>query len=99
MPADGSTNLDPSLLVIRLLVEIAQEIHDTIMRSAREWSDERQRRDGAIRDAIRSSGDERRTIEGLLALTNKGVARGKSDRKWLEVTQMALKALASWTRG
>lgn len=98
VPSDSATSLNPSLLVIHLLIEIALEIHDNIIKSARAWSNERQLRDGSIREVIRSSGDERMAVEGLLSLANKGVGLSKGNAKWLEVTQAALKALGHWTR-
>lgn len=87
------------MLAVHLLIEIAQEIHDTVMRSARPHSSARQQRDGLIRDAIRKSGDERLVLTSLLALANKGLemCRG-GDKQWLEVTQLALKALGAWNR-
>ncbi|TXT13691.1 hypothetical protein VHUM_01058 [Vanrija humicola] len=97
VPSDSATSLNPSLLVIHLLIEIALEIHDNIIKSARAWSNERQLRDGSIREAIRSTGDERMAVEGLLSLANKGVALSKGNAKWLEVSQAALKALVHWT--
>ncbi|KAL1411126.1 pre-tRNA nuclear export protein [Vanrija albida] len=97
VPSDSATSLNPSLLVIHLLIEIALEIHDNIIKSARAWSNERQLRDGSIREVIRSSGDERMAVEGLLSLANKGVGLSKGNAKWLEVTQAALKALGHWT--
>lgn len=96
-PSD-SGNPQVSLLVTHLLREIAQEIHDNVIRSARAFSKERQHRDGVIRDVIRSSGDERLAVEGMLKLASKGLELSKSDPKWLEATQMALKTLASWAR-
>lgn len=86
------------MLSVHLLIEIAQEIHDTVMRSARAYSNVRQHRDGTIRDVIRTSGDERIAMESLLALANKGMEMCKGDKQWLEVTQLALKALGAWSR-
>lgn len=99
VPSNSSKSLNPSLLVVHLLIEIAQEIHDSVMRSARAFSQGRQQRDGIIRDVIRTSGDERIAVEGLLALANKGMEMCKGgDKQWLEVAQLALKALSTWIR-
>lgn len=86
------------MLVTRLLSEIALEIHDSVMRSTREYSRDRQQRDGMVRDVIRSSGDERLAVEGLLSLAGKGLPLAAGNKQWLEATQLALKALVSWTR-
>lgn len=86
------------MLVTRLLSEIALEIHDSVMRSTREYSRDRQQRDGRVRDVIRSSGDERLAVEGMLSLAGKGLGLSSGNKQWLEATQLALKALASWTR-
>ncbi|WVF68493.1 hypothetical protein IAT40_003260 [Kwoniella sp. CBS 6097] len=102
-PSDPSssrpTNLHPVLLTIRVLSEIAQEIHDTTLKSARAYSKDRQERDGVVRDVIRSSGDERLAVDGMLALAEKGVdtLEQGGDAKWAEVTDSTLKTLATWT--
>jgi exportin-T len=83
-----SSTKDAALLGIHLLSEIAQEIHDSTMRSAREWDDKRQMRDGMIRDAIRTSGDETRAVSGLLRLAEGGG----------ELAELALRTLSTWTR-
>ncbi|OCF35216.1 exportin-T [Kwoniella heveanensis BCC8398] len=94
------TNFHPVLLAIRVLSEIAQEIHDTTLKSARAYSKDRQERDGVVRDVIRSSGDERIAVDGMLALAEKGVdtlEQGAGDAKWAEVTDSTLRTLATWT--
>ena len=72
------------------------------MRSARAWSQNRQEKDGLIRDAIRTSGDERLAVQGLLELGAKSLEvleGGQGDRaKWEDVGCQALKTLAAWTR-
>jgi len=97
-------NFHPPSLATRLLSEIAQEIHDTTFRSARFWSETRQQRDGMIRDVIRSSGDERSAVDGMLGLAEKGLGviegGGNSEKqKWLEMVDLAMKTMATWTRG
>ena len=107
MPSDpssstGQTNFHPVLLTIRLLSEIALEVHDSTMKSARAYVKSRQDKDGQIRDAIRTSGDERLAVDGLLALSAKALDRlegGSAERtKWEEVGSSALRTLAAWTR-
>ncbi|WVR08059.1 hypothetical protein IAU60_005105 [Kwoniella sp. DSM 27419] len=103
-PADPSSstsvNLHPCLLTVRVLSEIAQEIHDTTLRTARPYSKDRQFRDGVVRDVIRSSGDERLAVDGMLALAEKGLTTlsNGGDSKWAEAVEAALKTLATWTR-
>ncbi|ORY34741.1 armadillo-type protein [Naematelia encephala] len=100
-PSSSSTSFHPPLLAIRMLSEIAMEIHDSTIRSSRSWAKETHQRDGLIRDAIRTSGDERMAVEGMLALAEKGltvVESGQGDRgKWLELAEMSMKTLATWT--
>jgi hypothetical protein len=104
IPESSNTiNFHPVLLTIHLLIEIAQEVHDSTMKSARQYSEARQARDGLIRDAIRTTGDERMAVDGLLALVERGlgvVERGgdPQGKKWTDVVDLAIKALASWTR-
>ncbi|BEJ16561.1 hypothetical protein CspHIS471_0511660 [Cutaneotrichosporon sp. HIS471] len=98
VPSNSSKSLSPSLLAVHLLIEIALEIHDTVMRSARPHSGSRQQRDGVIRDVIRTSGDEQLVVKSLLTLTSKGLEMcGSGNKQWLEVTQLGLKALGAWT--
>lgn len=98
----GSPNFDPILLVIHLLNEIALEIHDSTVKSARSWSKERQERDGRIRDVIRSSGDETQAMEGMVEVAEKALRAlegGKDEKgKWLEVGELALRTISAWTR-
>ncbi|WWC92796.1 uncharacterized protein L201_007755 [Kwoniella dendrophila CBS 6074] len=95
----SSTNFHPTLLALRVLTEIAQEVHDTTLRSARKYSKDRQERDGVVRDVIRSSGDERLAVNGMLGLLEKGLDmldRG-GEGKWLEVVEATLKTMVTWT--
>ncbi|KAK4688536.1 exportin-T, partial [Tremellales sp. Uapishka_1] len=97
----SSTNLDPPILTCHLLVEIAQEVHDSTLRSAREITDGRLARDADARDAVRQRGDERLAVEGLLGLAESGlevISRGGDGQlaKWKEAVELAVKALALW---
>jgi exportin-T len=94
-PLLGSDHHDPVYLVIHLLNEIALEIHDSTMRSARPFSQTRFLRDGNIRDSIRSSGDEASAVQGMLQVAQRALDQGG---KWLEVGDFAMKTLATWTR-
>jgi exportin-T len=95
-------NLHPILLAVRLLLEIAQEIHDSTIKSARNYTVGRHARDGLIRDSIRSTGDERLAVDGLVNLVETAlgvVESGSGDRaKWIETADLALKALGAWIR-
>ena len=102
-PSSSKTpNFHPILLAVRLLIEVAQEVHDNTVKSARTFSAQRLRTDGVIRDTIRSSGDERLAVDGLVRLveTSLGVMEGGGEnrQKWLETGDLALKALAAWIR-
>ncbi|WWC65824.1 uncharacterized protein I303_108446 [Kwoniella dejecticola CBS 10117] len=92
----ASTSLSPTSLTIQVLTEIAQEVHDTTLRSARKYSKDRQERDGVVRDVIRSSGDERLAVEGMLGLIEKGLEQG-DDAQWLKLVEATLKTMVTWT--
>lgn len=103
-PSSSKTpNFHPILLAVRLLIEVAQEVHDSAIKSARDFSAARLARDGAVRDAIRSSGDERLALDGLVRLVEASLSvvegGGNEQRqKWVDVADLALKALLSWIR-
>ncbi|KIR29357.1 exportin-T [Cryptococcus deuterogattii LA55] len=98
-PTSSPPNLHPQLLTIRLLLEIAQEIHDTTLKTARIMTKERQDRDGVVRDVIRSSGDDKTAVEGMLGIIEKGleqINRGNDSDKWAEAVDATLKTLSAW---
>lgn len=100
-PTSSPPNLHPQLLTIRLLLEIAQEIHDTTLKTARIMTKERQDRDGVVRDVIRSSGDDKTAVEGMLGIIEKGleqINRGNNSDKWAEAVDATLKTLSAWIR-
>ena len=100
-PSSSSiNNFHPVLLALRLLSEIAMEIHDPVMKSARAYIDGRASRDGVIRDVIRTSGDEKLAVEGMLNLATKGLDQvAAGDRgTWLDLVDQSMRTLASWTR-
>jgi len=84
------------------LLEIAQEVHDSTIKSARSFTDGRHARDGFIRDTIRSSGDERLAVDGLVGLVETSLnvieRGGEGTRSWIETADLALKALGAWIR-
>ncbi|ODO00845.1 exportin-T [Cryptococcus wingfieldii CBS 7118] len=98
-PTSSPPNFHPQLLTIRILLEVAQEIHDITLKEARVMTKERQERDGVIRDMIRSSGDDKVAVEGMLRLVDTGLERihkGESIDKWGETVDSTLKALSAW---
>lgn len=100
-PTSSPPNLHPQLLAIRLLLEIAQEIHDTTLKTARIMTKERQERDGVVRDVIRSSGDDKTAVEGMLGIIEKGLEQinsGSNSDKWAEAVDATLKTLSAWIR-
>lgn len=100
-PTSSPPNLHPQFLTIRLLLEIAQEIHDTTLKTARIMTKERQERDGVVRDVIRSSGDDKTAVEGMLGIIEKGLEQinsGTNSDKWAEAVDATLKTLSAWIR-
>ena len=99
-PSSSTPNFHPVHLALRLLSEIAQEIHDPTIKSAREFTKERLYRDGMARDAIRTTGDEKKAVDGLMGLAR--VALDKVDKgdkgKWLELADQSMRILGTWTR-
>ncbi|KIO34261.1 hypothetical protein M407DRAFT_16794 [Tulasnella calospora MUT 4182] len=47
-----------SLLFLRLLIELSGEVHDSILKGARNWAEDRQARDSIIRQKIRQDESE-----------------------------------------
>lgn len=72
------------------------------MKSARDYSSSRQAKDGTIRDRIRTTGDEKLAVSGLLGLAAKGLdalEAGQGDAsKWKGIVCQALQTVAYWTR-
>lgn len=52
-PSPTAFNPQVSTLFLRLLIEISSEVADSIIKSAREFKEDRHRRDGVVRDEIR----------------------------------------------
>lgn len=62
---------------------------------------ERQDRDGVVRDVIRSSGDDKTAVEGMLRIIEKGLEQingGNDSDKWAEAVDATLKTLSAWIR-
>ncbi|WVQ79178.1 exportin-T [Cryptococcus sp. DSM 104549] len=94
-------NFHPPSLTVRVLLEIALEVHDSTLKSARSYSKDRQERDGVVRDVIRSSGDETAAVKGMLELAEKGLEivgkNGEGQAQWSEMVDATLKTLGAWT--
>lgn len=99
IPASSSTanNLHTTLLTLHLLCEIASEVHDPLLRSARSFAGDRNKRDGLVRDSLRATGDTKAVIEGTLALVERGM--NVTGQPMLEeAVEWSLKTLAAWAR-
>ena len=83
-----------------MLSEIALEVHDPTIKSARDFTKERLYRDGVVRDAIRTTGDEKRAVDGLLNVAKAALEQVEAgDRgKWMDLADQSMKTLGSWTR-
>ncbi|ORX37714.1 tRNA binding protein [Kockovaella imperatae] len=88
-----SSNRHPVHLAVHLLSDIALEIHDPTIKSAREFTKERSHRDGLVRDAIRTTGDENKAVEGLINLAKAALEKPE----WLDIADQAVRTLATWT--
>lgn len=93
------------LLTLHLLVEIAAEIHDPLLKSSRAYTAERNNRDGMVRDGLRNSGDAKAVIDRLLGIVHRGLSLGGSASNETgigagpgmeEAVDWSLKALAAW---
>lgn len=96
-----ASNLHPASLAVHLMSEIALEIHDSTIKSARIATSGRNLRDGLIRDAIRTSGDEKIAVEGMLRIVERGlglVESGQNVPGWLDLVELSLRTLSTWTR-
>ena len=80
-----------------MLCEIAAEVHDPLLKSARIWTAERNSRDGQIRDSLRTRGEVKIILDGLVKLVEQGIgSNGGSGVQ--EVIDWSLNTLATWAR-
>ena len=93
----SASNLDTTLLTLHLLCEIASEVHDPLLRSARSYAGDRNKRDGLVRDSLRATGDTQAVIEGTLALVERGMNM-TGQPMMEEAVEWALRTLAAWAR-
>ncbi len=89
--------MSPTILTLHVLCEIAAEVHDPLLKSARAHSEERRVRDGAVRDHLRSNGDTKRVMEALEGLVERGMDN-VGQPVWSEAVEWALRATCSWAR-
>ncbi|KAJ9110463.1 hypothetical protein QFC19_001589 [Naganishia cerealis] len=75
--------------------ELGIAFHDPLLKSARSFGGDRNRRDGMVRDSLRATGDTKAVIEGALGLVERGM--NVTGQPMLEeAVEWALKTLAAW---
>lgn len=104
--SSSSFNPQVSTLFLRVLIEISAEVADTLLKGAREFTEDRHRRDAAFRDHIRDRdsktiSDAVLTIisdnEAHLAAVRTG-AESASSGSMEELIALAIRAFASLIR-
>jgi hypothetical protein len=89
--------MSPTLVTLHVLCEIAAEVHDPLLKSARVHSEERRLRDALVRDHLRGGGDTKRVMEALESLVTRGMDKVDVPA-WAEAVEWALRAMCSWAR-
>jgi exportin-T len=89
--------MQPTIITLRMLCEIAAEVHDPLLKSARKWTAERNSRDGQIRDSLRIRGEVKIILDGLVKLVEQGI-RSNGGTGLQEVIDWSLNTLATWAR-
>lgn len=92
-------NSQTSLLLLRTLVEINEEVHDTLLKSARPATADRSERDNKLRDEVREK--EAATLHGtVVAVWEEALGRldGGEGAGWTEVVEGAVKAYSGYVR-
>jgi len=96
-----------ALLFFHTIIEISNEIFDQLLKSARDFTQERHVRDGRIRDAIRNSGDAAMMNTAVLRLIEGAVDSVRAAREagsganvspQLEIVHWGLRAFALYIR-
>jgi len=87
--------MSPTLVTPHVLCEIAAEVHDPLLKSARAHSEERRVRDALVRDHLRGGGDTKRVMEALESLVTRGMDKINVPA-WTEAVEWALRAMCSW---
>jgi hypothetical protein len=92
-------NSQTSLLLLRTLVEINEEVHDTLLKSARPATADRTERDNKLRDEVREK--EAATLHNtVVAVWEEALGRldGGEGAGWTEVVEGAVKAYSGYVR-
>jgi len=99
-------NSQVATLFLRLLIEISGEVADSIIKGAREFSEDRHRRDGAVRDHIRDR-DSKTISDAVLTIVSDNEAHLVAVRNGAEpgnptlleeLISLAVRAFASLIR-
>lgn len=96
LPSGSSPSFEPIIITLRMLCEIAAEVHDPLLRTARNWSAERNYRDGQIRDSVRVRGEVKTIVDVLVDMVEKALESGTQGPPQ-EVIDLALNVLVTWS--
>jgi exportin-T len=101
-PPESSTfNTHVSLLLFHLVIEISGEVADQLIKSARTFTDERHRRDGAVRDAVRER-DAATINQAVITIVSSSTERmrtgasGKDFEEAADVVDWGVRAFGSY---
>lgn len=88
-----------SLLILRTLVEINEEVHDTLLKSARPSTADRNARDTKLRDDVREQ-EAAVMHETVLGVWEEALGRldGGEGPEWSDVVEGAVKAYTGYVR-
>ena len=94
-----SVNPHTTLLILHTLVEINEEVHDTLLKSARPYTAERGERDGKLRDEVREK-EATAMHEAVLSVWEEALGRmeGGEGQGWAEVVEWAVRAYGGYVR-
>ena len=94
-----SVNPHTTLLILHTLVEINEEVHDTLLKSARPYTAERNERDGKLRDEVREK-EAPAMHEAILSVWEEALGRmeGGEGQGWAEVVEWAVRAYGGYVR-
>jgi exportin-T len=94
-----SVNPHTTLLVLHTLVEINEEVHDTLLKSARPFTQDRMARDGKLRDAVREN-EAGLMHDVVTSVWEEALGRieGGEGQGWAEVVEWAVRAYSGYVR-
>jgi exportin-T len=90
-----------SLLLFHLVIEISGEVADQLIKSARTFTDERHRRDGIVRDAVRER-DAVTINQAVITIVSSNVERmrtgasGKDLEEAVDIVDWGIRAFSSY---